>query len=298
MPFSFFFATVNAAFSSSNSVVLLISRCSSFTLQGVSVSSHQHAFEAGILFQGTGWYFLPLASPTELLVWWTNTSAFTDEDEEGFLIISSSSVYLVNVSPWSLYNGIILRSNYAFFTWLYHRRPWLKGCLMVGSALGRSVLDAFRLRAGCWCAHLLPRHHLLHSLVSLSLQSASLHTWGLWHIQDLIIYWRVTFHLSRWPGARGHRWGPRVTDAIIAHPGTNSHRRCLTLPSQDARSKLRDMMRFQGCLGSLCPFTSAPSSSRVNFLFHLPYHSAPKGNIIAPLTHRVNNVATISSYQD
>lgn len=123
MPFSFFLATVNAAFSSSNSVVLLISRCNSFTLQGVSVSSHQHAFEAWILFQGTGWYFLPLASPTQLLVWWTNTSAFTDEDEEGFLIISSSSVYLVNVSPWSLYNGIILRSNCAFFTWLYHHDP-------------------------------------------------------------------------------------------------------------------------------------------------------------------------------
>ena len=62
------------------------------------------------------------------------TSGVTEEDEEGFLIISSSSLYILNVSPWSLYNGIILRSNHAFFTWLYRRRPWLKGCANVCSA--------------------------------------------------------------------------------------------------------------------------------------------------------------------
>lgn len=145
----FFFATVNAAFSSSNSVVSFISRCDAFTLRDISVSSDQRAFEAWIFFQNTGWYFLPPASPTQLLVWWTNTSPLAEEDEEGFLVLSSSSVYLVNVSPWSLYNGIILRSNHAFFTWLYHRRPWLKGCLNVWSALGRSVPVACPLCAGC-----------------------------------------------------------------------------------------------------------------------------------------------------
>lgn len=147
---------------------------------------------------------------------------------------SLSSIYIVNVSPWSFYSGIILRSNHAFFTWLYHRRPWLKGCLNVWSALGKKVLVACPLCACFQCArlHLLlrPSHHLLHRLVNLSVQSTCFYTLGLWQGKALIVYCRMTFNLSRWPQARGHKWGPQVMDAIIAHPGTNSRRRSLTVP--------------------------------------------------------------------
>lgn len=198
--------------------------------------------------------FLPPASPTQLLVWWTNT-AFTEEDEESFLIILSS-VYIVNVSPWSLYNGIILRSNHAFFTWLYHRWPWLKDCFNVWSALGKKVFLASTMCLFLMCTS---------AFASWSMPSSSFSS-RLWQVQVLIIYCRMTFNLSRWPRARGHRWGARVMDAIIDNAGTNSHRRSLTVPLSGCMKQMKEHDVFSRMRGKYASFQQLQSFSSISLI--------------------------------
>lgn len=111
--------------------------------------------------------------------------------------------------------------------------------------------------------------HLLHSLVSLSVGSASFHTSALWQVQALIIYCRMTFDLSRWPRARGHKWGPRVTDAITAHPGTNPHRRCLTLPLLECMKQIKERGVFSRMWGEYASFHFRARQLRVSLPFPL-----------------------------
>lgn len=105
-----------------------------------------------------------------------------------------------------------------------------------------------------WTSAPHPRPHLLHGLVSLSVQSTSFHTLGLWQVQVLIIYCRMAFDLSRWPWARGHKWGPQVMDAITARPGTNSHRHYLTVHLFECMKQIKEHGVFSRMRGIYAAF--------------------------------------------